>query len=54
MRLKSHTSHMYPSPPQGRYPSLLHSARGAGTFCAVDCPDAGTRDKLLSKLRNNG
>ena len=41
-------------PPQARYPSLLHSARGAGTFCAVDCPDAATRDKLIGKLRNKG
>lgn len=39
---------------QARYPSLLHSARGAGTFCAVDCPDAATRDKLIGKLRNKG
>jgi len=39
---------------ENRYPSLLHSARGAGTFCAVDCYDLETREKLISNLRNRG
>ena len=28
---------------QKRYPGLLHSARGIGTFCAIDCPNANVR-----------
>ena len=28
---------------QRRYPGLLHSARGIGTFCAIDCPNANVR-----------
>lgn len=28
---------------QQRYPGLLHAARGLGTFCAVDCPNASIR-----------
>ena len=39
---------------QGLYPGLIHSARGAGTFCAVDCYNEATRDKIVSSLRNKG
>lgn len=30
------------------------NARGAGTFCAVDCPDAATRDAVVTASRNKG
>lgn len=36
------------------HPSLVHSARGAGTFCAIDCHDSATRDKLVGQLKNKG
>ena len=39
---------------QGRYPSLIHSARGIGTFCAIDCKDSATRDKIIAALKNKG
>lgn len=39
---------------QGLYPGLIHSARGAGTFCAVDCYSEATRDKIVRLLRNKG
>ncbi len=39
---------------QDMYPSLVHSARGAGTFCAIDCHDSATRDKLVGQLKNSG
>jgi len=37
-----------------KYPDTLHSARGNGTFCAIDAHDAATRDRLVSIARNNG
>jgi 4-aminobutyrate aminotransferase/(S)-3-amino-2-methylpropionate transaminase len=36
------------------YPHLINSARGLGTFTAVDGVDAGVRDKIISKLKNLG
>lgn len=39
---------------QKQYPNMIHSARGAGTFCAVDCYDVETRDKIVGLLRNRG
>ena len=39
---------------QKRYPQLIHSVRGLGTFCAIDCPTPQARDTLLHKLRNKG
>jgi 4-aminobutyrate aminotransferase/(S)-3-amino-2-methylpropionate transaminase len=39
---------------QQRYPALLSRARGRGTFCAVDLPDTGARDALLTRLRARG
>merc|ERR1719510_2878760 len=39
---------------QKRYPGLLHSARGIGTFCAVDCPNANVRDKIVNEMRSTG
>jgi len=39
---------------QNKYPQYLHSARGLGTFCAIDCDTAARRDSIISKLRNSG
>ena len=39
---------------QRLHPDLIHSARGAGTFCAVDCYNEATRDKIVGLLRNRG
>merc|ERR1711981_309467 len=39
---------------QKRYPGLLHSARGIGTFCAIDCPNANVRDKIVNEMRSTG
>ena len=39
---------------QGLYPGLLHSARGAGTFCAIDCYSEASRDKIVGRLRDKG
>lgn len=39
---------------QNAYPGLIKNARGAGTFCALDCPDVATRDALASASRNKG
>lgn len=39
---------------QSLYPQYLHSARGRGTFCAVDCNTAATRDTILGNLRAIG
>ena len=39
---------------QKQHPNLIHSARGVGTFCAIDCYDAATRDKIVEMLRNRG
>ncbi|CAG7728111.1 unnamed protein product [Allacma fusca] len=39
---------------QNRYPQLLNSARGRGTFIAVDAANSGLRDKVLVKLREKG
>jgi 4-aminobutyrate aminotransferase/(S)-3-amino-2-methylpropionate transaminase len=37
-----------------RYPALLSAARGAGTWAAIDCVDAATREKLLAQVRQRG
>jgi len=39
---------------QNRFPGLLHGARGLGTFCAIDCPNAAIRDQIVDNLRTNG
>lgn len=39
---------------QERYPGLLDRARGLGTFCSVDFPGAASRDKAITKLREQG
>jgi 4-aminobutyrate aminotransferase/(S)-3-amino-2-methylpropionate transaminase len=39
---------------QAGFPGLLHSARGLGTFCAVDCRDAAVRDGIVSAMRKEG
>eukprot|EP00117_Sycon_ciliatum_P002751 scpid51550/ scgid7845/ 4-aminobutyrate aminotransferase, mitochondrial; (S)-3-amino-2-methylpropionate transaminase; GABA aminotransferase; Gamma-amino-N-butyrate transaminase; L-AIBAT len=35
---------------QNTFPSLLSNARGAGTFCAIDCASANVQSKLISNL----
>jgi 4-aminobutyrate aminotransferase/(S)-3-amino-2-methylpropionate transaminase len=37
-----------------RFPGLLASARGAGTFAAIDVRDAETLPRLLDALRQRG
>ena len=44
----------YLFPLQAKYPSLIHSVRGVGTFCAFDCYSTETRNKLVLNLRNRG
>lgn len=39
---------------QVHYPSILHSARGIGTYCAIGAKDASTRDTLVILLRQKG
>ncbi|XP_060571459.1 4-aminobutyrate aminotransferase, mitochondrial-like [Ruditapes philippinarum] len=39
---------------QTKYPGILSKARGLGTLCAVDFPDAATRDKVIGYLRAKG
>lgn len=36
------------------FPDLINSARGLGTFQAVDGTDSGVRDKIIMKLKNEG
>lgn len=37
-----------------QYSQLFLNARGLGTFCAFDMPNASTRDKFISHMRNAG
>jgi 4-aminobutyrate aminotransferase/(S)-3-amino-2-methylpropionate transaminase len=39
---------------QNKFPNHLNSARGRGTFCAIDCSSTELRDKLVNELRNQG
>lgn len=39
---------------EARYPSILNSARGQGTFCAINCRTPVLRDQIMLKLRNKG
>uniref|UniRef100_A0A914UJB0 (S)-3-amino-2-methylpropionate transaminase n=1 Tax=Plectus sambesii TaxID=2011161 RepID=A0A914UJB0_9BILA len=39
---------------QDRYPALLNSARGIGTFCSISCCDAKTRDAIIEKCLAQG
>jgi 4-aminobutyrate aminotransferase/(S)-3-amino-2-methylpropionate transaminase len=39
---------------QARFPGLLNSARGRGTFCAINCDSGERRDTVLLKLRELG
>ncbi|ODN06100.1 4-aminobutyrate aminotransferase, mitochondrial [Orchesella cincta] len=39
---------------QNKYPNILNSARGRGTFCAIDCTSTEVRDKIVNELRNQG
>jgi 4-aminobutyrate aminotransferase/(S)-3-amino-2-methylpropionate transaminase len=37
-----------------RHPAKLSEARGLGTFAAIDLPDAATRDRVVTALRQAG
>jgi 4-aminobutyrate aminotransferase/(S)-3-amino-2-methylpropionate transaminase len=37
-----------------RHPAVYSQARGAGTYAAIDAPDAATRDALIFHLRQGG
>jgi 4-aminobutyrate aminotransferase/(S)-3-amino-2-methylpropionate transaminase len=37
-----------------RHPGRLSGVRGLGTFCAFDCADAASRDRLLHAVRQRG
>jgi hypothetical protein len=37
-----------------QYSQLILNTRGRGTFCAFDMPNASTRDKFISHMRNAG
>eukprot|EP00735_Rhodelphis_limneticus_P009644 TRINITY_DN2840_c1_g1::TRINITY_DN2840_c1_g1_i1::g.6129::m.6129 TRINITY_DN2840_c1_g1::TRINITY_DN2840_c1_g1_i1::g.6129 ORF type:complete len:498 (+),score=118.73,sp/Q55FI1/GABT_DICDI/53.80/0.0,Aminotran_3/PF00202.16/2.5e-88 TRINITY_DN2840_c1_g1_i1:43-1536(+) len=37
-----------------KYPNLVHRARGAGTFCAIDGRTPEIRDKIVNILRQRG
>eukprot|EP00095_Tigriopus_kingsejongensis_P002720 maker-scaffold1343_size46188-snap-gene-0.8 protein:Tk02720 transcript:maker-scaffold1343_size46188-snap-gene-0.8-mRNA-1 annotation:"4-aminobutyrate mitochondrial" len=37
-----------------KFPGMIHSARGIGTFCAVDADTSARRDQILAKLRSVG
>ena len=37
-----------------QYPSILHSARGVGTFCAISFKDQKTRDEIATLLMQKG
>jgi len=44
----------YLFPLQAKYPWLIHSVRGVGTFCVFDRYSTETRNKLVLNLRNRG
>ncbi|XP_026676956.1 4-aminobutyrate aminotransferase, mitochondrial-like, partial [Diaphorina citri] len=37
-----------------QYPGLIHSARGKGTFCAIDTKDATQRDGIVQGFKKRG
>ena len=37
-----------------KYSQLILNARGRGTFCAFDMPNASVRDKFVTQMRNAG
>lgn len=37
-----------------KYSQLILNARGRGTFCAFDMPNAAVRDKFVGEMRNAG
>ncbi|KAK1877835.1 4-aminobutyrate aminotransferase mitochondrial [Dissostichus eleginoides] len=39
---------------QAQYPGMLSSARGVGTFCAIDICDDETRNRILNTARDKG
>ena len=36
----------------GRHPGLITNARGRGLMCAIDLPDGGVRDHVITLLRD--
>ena len=36
-----------------RYPGILYAARGLGTFCAIDAPNAAIRYVILSAVNTS-
>lgn len=39
---------------QNEFPHLLNSARGRGTFLAINCKDAKLRDDIVNRLKQKG
>jgi len=39
---------------QNKFPQYLNSARGLGTFCAINCDSGARRDTILGRLRSEG
>jgi 4-aminobutyrate aminotransferase/(S)-3-amino-2-methylpropionate transaminase len=39
---------------ESRFPKILSSARGLGTFCSIDCDTGARRDSIVAKLRASG
>ena len=39
---------------QDRFPQYINSARGRGTFCAINCDSGARRDTILARLREHG
>lgn len=37
-----------------KYPGIVQNPRGQGTFCAIDCKTADTRDKLVNLMKTYG
>jgi 4-aminobutyrate aminotransferase/(S)-3-amino-2-methylpropionate transaminase len=37
-----------------KHSQVIFNARGRGTFCAFDMPNASTRDKFIGEMRNAG
>jgi len=39
---------------QNKFPGLVHSARGIGTYCAINADTSARRDAILTNLRKEG
>ena len=53
MYMLSSSPSLFP-PLQVRYPFLINSARGMGTFCSIDCCDVDTRNETIRRHRRKG